>query len=80
MKVHTAKMPLDKAVHFKDIIAKTEGYSGADLEALCREAGMEALREDVEAKIVTHKHFEKALGAIRPTIVQKQKRQDAGYS
>jgi len=80
IKVHTAKMPLDKGVHFKDIIAKTEGYSGADLEALCREAGMEALREDVEAKIVTHKHFEKALGAIRPTIVQKQKRQDAGYS
>ncbi len=80
LKVHTAKMPLEKTVTFKDIVPKTEGYSGADLEALCREAGMEALRENVDAKSVTQKNFEKALSAIRPTLVQKKKQAVEGYS
>ncbi|MFH0972347.1 MAG: CDC48 family AAA ATPase, partial [Candidatus Micrarchaeota archaeon] len=79
-KVHTAKMPLEKGVSFKDLIQKTEGYSGADIEALCREAGMEALRENVEAKSVSQKHFEKALSMIRPTIAQKKRKADEGYS
>ncbi len=79
LKVHTAKMPLDKTFNLKELVSKTDGYSGADIEALCREAGMEALRESIEAKSVTQKHFEKALGAIRPTLVQKQRKADAGY-
>ena len=44
---------------------KTEGFSGAELTALCREAGMEALRESREAVRVTRKHWENALRVIR---------------
>jgi transitional endoplasmic reticulum ATPase len=47
---------------------QTEGFSGADLEALCREAAMQALRENKTAKEVTMKHFEKALKELKPSL------------
>ncbi len=68
LKVHTGKMPLAKDVKIEDIAAKTEGFSGADIEALCREAGLEAIREDVNAKEVRKKHFEKALKTIKSSL------------
>ena len=74
-KVHTQKMPLASDVDFKELVKKTEGYSGADIEALCREAGMVALRENLDAKQVTAKHFLKALQMIRPSLVQPQRRE-----
>ena len=38
-------MPLAKDVQLSDLAAQTENFSGADLENLCREAGMMAIRE-----------------------------------
>lgn len=70
LKVHTKNMPL-KNVDIKDLAKKTEGFSGADLEALCREAAMNALRENIKSKEVTKKHFEEALKKITPSINQK---------
>ena len=67
------------AVSFNVLARKTEGYSGADLEALCREAGMNALRENIGAKTVDKENFEKALTAVRPTLLLR-KRGDEGKS
>ncbi|NYZ75145.1 CDC48 family AAA ATPase [Candidatus Micrarchaeota archaeon] len=75
LKVHTKGMPLSPDVDLKELIKKTEGYSGADVEALCREAAMVALREDLEAKNVSIKHFHKALQMIRPSLVQPAKKE-----
>jgi transitional endoplasmic reticulum ATPase len=81
LRVHTSRMPLDKDVDLKAIAKQTDGYSGADLEALCREAGMVALRENLEASKITAKHFAKALKMIRPSLVQPSKpAQRAGYA
>jgi transitional endoplasmic reticulum ATPase len=44
LKVHTRKMPSAKDIDIKDMAKRTEGYTGADIENLCREAGMEAIR------------------------------------
>ncbi|NIO44177.1 MAG: CDC48 family AAA ATPase [Candidatus Aenigmarchaeota archaeon] len=70
-KVHTKNMPL-KTVDLKKLSKQTEGYSGADIEALSREAAMFALREAVknkkEVKEITSKHFNKALKKVRPSI------------
>ncbi len=46
----------------------TEGYVGSDLELLCREAGMLALREN--SSVVALKHFELAKQKIHPTMNQ----------
>ncbi|MCD6477749.1 MAG: CDC48 family AAA ATPase [Candidatus Aenigmarchaeota archaeon] len=68
--VHTRKMPLYK-VDLKKLSKKTEGYSGADIEAVCREAALNAMRENINAKRVTMKHFEKALEEIKPSITKE---------
>jgi transitional endoplasmic reticulum ATPase len=65
--VHTKTMPL-KDVKIKTIAEKTEGYTGADLEGVCREAAIIALRKDITAKSVRMRHFVEALKAIRPSV------------
>jgi len=67
LKIHTKSMPL-KGVDLKTIAKRTEGFSGADLEALVREAGMNALRENLDSKEVREKHFEDALKRIMPSL------------
>ncbi|MBI2658217.1 CDC48 family AAA ATPase [Candidatus Woesearchaeota archaeon] len=49
---------------------KTEGYVGADIESVCREAAILALREDINSKEIYKKHFEKALEKVRPSVTK----------
>ncbi len=76
LKVHTRKMPIS-GVKLEEWAKRTEGWSGADLESLCREAGMEALREYKAGKnkkgVVGEKHFEKAYKTVKE-IVKSTKR------
>jgi len=81
LKVHAKKMPLAKNVDLKELAKRAEGYSGADLEGLCREAGMNALRESLNSKEVSMKNFEAALSAIRPSLIHKKAREaEASYA
>jgi len=79
-KIHTRKMPLSKDVDLKGLAKKTSGLSGADIAAICKEAGMLALREIIEKhpraspeelkklkKEVGPRHFEAALKKISET-------------
>ena len=68
--IHTKGMPL-KNVNLKKLTEKSEGYAGSDIEAVCREAAIFALRENMEAKEVTSKHFEKALAEVPPSITKE---------
>ncbi len=68
--IHTKKMPLAKNVKMKEVAKKTIGYTGADLEALVREAAMLALREDMSSKEVKKKHFDEALKKIKPSVTK----------
>ncbi len=67
-KVHTKKMPLADDVDLEKLAEMTEGYTGADIEAVCREAALNALREDPKAEKVHMRHFKKALEIISPSI------------
>jgi len=71
LKIHTKHMPLAKNVDLEAITKKTNGFSGADLEELCREAGMNALRKDIKSGIVEKEDFEKALKNISPSVSDK---------
>ena len=67
-KVHSREMPLADDVSLEKLSDETEGFSGADIEGLIREAAMAAVRDDWKAKPVEMKHFEEALGEVRPSI------------
>ena len=61
-------MPIDKDINLEELADFCENYSGADIEALCREAAMIALREDEKAKKVKRIHFDKAMDSVRASI------------
>lgn len=69
--VHTKTMPLASDVNIDTLAKKTEGYAGADIEAVCREAAIFVLREDIKAKKVTKKAFEKALEKVKPSVTKE---------
>jgi transitional endoplasmic reticulum ATPase len=70
LKVYADKMPIEgnKEQLIEALLKKTEGYVGADLERLTKEAGMMALRGDISADKVTADDFEKALAIVRPSL------------
>ena len=69
LKIHTDKMPITgKDKLLVELSEKTDGYTGADLESLVREAGMLALRENIDAKEVTKKHFTAAMDKVLPSV------------
>ncbi len=74
---------LAKDVNIDELVDRTEGYVGADIEALVREAKLAAMREFITAMgekseeerrqaignvRITKKHFEEALGRVRGTL------------
>ncbi|MEM3527927.1 MAG: AAA family ATPase, partial [Candidatus Bathyarchaeia archaeon] len=67
-KIHTSKMPLSPDVDLDQLARAASGYSGADVEAVCREAAMNALRRDPDAREVTMIDFKEAMSKIRPSI------------
>jgi len=67
LRVHTKDMPLE-GVDLEELAVELEGYTGADIEGLCREAAMIALRENKQAKKVTMTHFQEALKSVRPSL------------
>ena len=68
LQIHTKNMPLAKDVNINEFAKKTIGYTGADLEALAREAAMLSLRESLDSKFVKKKHFEEALKKVKPSV------------
>ncbi|MEX2725241.1 MAG: CDC48 family AAA ATPase [Candidatus Freyarchaeota archaeon] len=78
LRIHTAKSPLDKKVDLNELAERTEGYTGADLAAVCNETIMIAIREyimsnqidekteDFKKYTIKKRHFEKALERVKP--------------
>jgi transitional endoplasmic reticulum ATPase len=75
-KIHARSMPLSRDVDIDELARKAQGYSGADIEAICREAAMNALREDVNAAEVTRRDFDIAMERVGPSITSED---DAWY-
>jgi len=70
MSVVNIKDLSDKDKLLYSLAMKTEGFSGADIEGLCREAAMLALRDDIKANVVDKSHFEQAMIDMSPSITK----------
>ncbi|KAF1392612.1 hypothetical protein PFLUV_G00029880 [Perca fluviatilis] len=71
LKVCTESMPVGADVCLEELAAKTEFYSGADLENLCKEAALLALQEEnMEASIIKHTYFLRALSKMSPSLTE----------
>jgi len=68
LEVHTRKIPVGDCVNLETVAERTEGYSGAEIAAVCNEAALAALEEDVNTDTVTEKHFQTALSNLKPRI------------
>ena len=64
----TKNTPLAGDVKLDEIVKFSEGFVGADIESLVREASMNALRKDMNAKIVTMKDFDEAFKKVKPSV------------
>lgn len=73
LQIHTKNMPI-KGVDLKSLAKKMEGFSGADIAAVVREAGMNALRKDLKTKEVTAKDFEDAMKNSGPSLTDTLKK------
>tara|TARA_B100001142_G_scaffold81719_1_gene82711 strand:+ start:1 stop:2232 length:2232 start_codon:yes stop_codon:yes gene_type:complete len=68
LKIHSEPMPLGK-FNIEDLAPQLVNYTGADIEAICREAALISMR--AEKKSVSKKHFEEAINRVRPTITDE---------
>jgi len=89
-KIHTKGMNLGKGVNLAELVKRTKGYSGADIEALIRKAGMLAIRDVIgrksKAEKVNKSHFDEALKKVKPSVPESMQggkargREDVGVA
>ena len=82
-KIHTRKKPLDSSVNISEIVERTEGFSGAEIESIANRAAIKALKRYVEGKSenfkeikITQEDLKDAIEKIRPGIPKKQQQPD----
>ena len=66
--IHTQNMPLAEDINISGLVNMTEGYVGADIESLVREAAMSALRRDKKTGAVSKLDFDEAFKKVKPSV------------
>ncbi|KAF6097323.1 spermatogenesis associated 5 [Phyllostomus discolor] len=67
-------MPIGQDVDLNELILQTDTYSGAEVIAVCREAALLALEEDMKATCIRRRHFAQALSTVTPRIPESLRR------
>lgn len=70
--MHTRNMKVGDDVDLRSIAEETELFTGAELEGLCREAGIVALREDISATMVRNRHFQTVKDSLKPALTKEE--------
>ncbi len=86
LQIHTRGMPLDKDVDFNELSNKTIGYTGADIEVLCKEAALKSIKpyfselKNIQEKVptqildkikVSREHFIEAIKHVEPSAMRE---------
>ncbi|WP_257539486.1 CDC48 family AAA ATPase [Sphingobium sp. CFD-1] len=75
LSIHTKKMPVADDVDLDSLAARTERFTGADLEDLVRRAGLIALRQSLSIEKVGMAQFEAALEETRASVTPEMERE-----
>ncbi len=71
LKIKTEKMPLDEKINIEVLARRMDGYSGADIDSVVREAGLHSLRRDPDSSTVNMNDFDAAMKEIAPSITSE---------
>lgn len=71
LEIQARKMSLADDVDLTQLAERTDGCSGAEVVALCQEAGLKAMNEDLEITGVANRHFEAALNGLKRGITRE---------
>nr|CCA18667.1 ATPase putative [Albugo laibachii Nc14] len=71
LQIFTSRMSISADIKLENIASQTENFSGADLENLCREAAIHALRENLESTCVSMRHLQRVCIEMRPSSSQE---------
>jgi len=74
LEIKTRNMPLSDEVSLKDLARRMNGYSGADIDSVCREAAINALRRSTEVERVTLRDFTEALDKTTPSVTPEMEK------
>src|SRR5262249_29911671 len=77
LRVHTKAMPLASDVSLERLAARTEHYTGADLELVAVKAALAAGRRNKAAKALTPADLDAALGEGKPSVTPAEEREYA---
>ncbi|CAM0874868.1 unnamed protein product [Alopecurus aequalis] len=66
-RIHTRSIPCSPDVNLKELARLTEGYTGADIKLVCREAAVAALDESFDIPEVAIVHFKSAIDRVKPS-------------
>uniref|UniRef100_J3N6W3 AAA+ ATPase domain-containing protein n=2 Tax=Oryza brachyantha TaxID=4533 RepID=J3N6W3_ORYBR len=79
-RIHTRNMPCSHDVNLNELARLTEGYTGADIKLVCREAAIAALDENIDIPEVEFRHFKFSINRIKPSDVKFYQDLAAQYS
>ncbi|WNY26089.1 CDC48 family AAA ATPase [Methanolapillus millepedarum] len=68
--IYLKNIPISKDVDIDELAEMTERYTGADIEAVCRESVMTALRKNFDVEIIKMDDFKEALNVVKPTVTE----------
>ncbi|XP_044537037.1 ATPase family protein 2 homolog [Gracilinanus agilis] len=78
-KLQFSSKPVGLDVDLEELVCRTDTYSGAEITAVCSEAGLLALEEDIQAKFIMRRHFIEALNIVTPRIPESLRHFYADY-
>lgn len=75
LRAHTKKIALDRDVNLDTLAEITNRFTGADIAGVCMKAGLYALRENPQARLVTMEHFFRAVKEAIPSVTEEMEKE-----
>ncbi|KAI8583737.1 hypothetical protein K450DRAFT_268321 [Umbelopsis ramanniana AG] len=73
-KLQLRRIQCSEEVNAEELALKTDGYSGAEVVAICQEAALQAMEDDIDAQFIRQEHFVRAIRSMKKRITPEMLR------